>query len=63
MSHADWVRRAGTRAGWKAARLLGPVTFGAASFFYEAGIADAGAVFQGEVNAAVRVNFGATFSA
>jgi hypothetical protein len=36
---------------------------GAARAFHEAGVADAGAVFQGEVYAAGRVNIGATFSA
>ena len=36
---------------------------GAAGAFYEAGVADAGAVFQGEVDAAGWVDIGATFSA
>ena len=36
---------------------------GAACAFYEAGVADAGAVFQGEIDAAGGVDIGATFSA
>ena len=36
---------------------------GAAGAFHEAGVADASAVFQGEVNAPSRVDIGATFSA
>ena len=36
---------------------------GAACAFYEAGVADAGTVFQGEIDAASGVDIGATFSA